>query len=199
MERNLAPLPRDPLVEATIDQFAAGYPFPLDEFQRDAIRVLLEGDSVLVAAPTGTGKTVVAEFGIWESFKRTGRVLYTTPIKALSNQKYRDLRSVYGDDVGLLTGDVSENRDARIVVMTTEVLRNMLLQTPWDLDPVDCVIFDEIHYLADPERGTTWEESIILCPEHVQLICLSATINNADEIAGVDQPGPPPNPVDYPQ
>jgi ATP-dependent RNA helicase HelY len=83
----------------------------------------------------------------------------------------------------LLTGDVSENRDARIVVMTTEVLRNMLLQTPWDLDPVDCVIFDEIHYLADPERGTTWEESIILCPEHVQLICLSATVSNAGEIA----------------
>jgi ATP-dependent RNA helicase HelY len=175
--------PRDSVVEATIDQFAAGYNFPLDGFQRDAIRVLLEGDSVLVAAPTGTGKTVVAEFGIWDSFKRTGRVLYTTPIKALSNQKYRDLRAVYGDDVGLLTGDVSENRDARIVVMTTEVLRNMLLQTPWDLDTVEAVIFDEIHYLADPERGTTWEESIILCPEHVQLICLSATVSNADEIA----------------
>lgn len=144
---------------------------------------MLAGDSVMVAAPTGTGKTVVAEFGIWEAFKRTGRVIYTTPIKALSNQKYRDLRAVYGDQVGLLTGDVSENREARVVVMTTEVLRNMLLQTPWDLDDVDTVIFDEIHYLADPERGTTWEESIILCPDHVQLICLSATINNADEIA----------------
>ncbi|MBA3450771.1 MAG: DEAD/DEAH box helicase, partial [Chloroflexia bacterium] len=109
--------------------------------------------------------------------------IYTTPIKALSNQKYRDLHAIYGTEVGLLTGDVSENRDARVVVMTTEVLRNMLLQTPWDLDDVDTVIFDEIHYLADPERGTTWEESIILCPDHVQLICLSATINNADEIA----------------
>jgi len=137
----------------------------------------------MVAAPTGTGKTVVAEFGIWDAFKRTGRVIYTTPIKALSNQKYRDLRVIYGDQVGLLTGDVSENRDARVVVMTTEVLRNMLLQTPWDLDDVDTVIFDEIHYLADPDRGTTWEESIILCPDHVQLICLSATIKNADEIA----------------
>ena len=137
----------------------------------------------MVAAPTGTGKTVVAEFGVWDAFKRTGRVIYTTPIKALSNQKYRDLRAVYGGEVGLLTGDVSENRDARVVVMTTEVLRNMLLQTPWDLDNVDTIIFDEIHYLADPERGTTWEESIILCPDHVQLICLSATINNADEIA----------------
>jgi ATP-dependent RNA helicase HelY len=167
-----------------ISQFEAHYPFALDAFQREAMHVLLDGDSVMVAAPTGTGKTVVAEFGVWEAFKRTGRVIYTTPIKALSNQKYRDLRAIYGDQVGLLTGDVSENRDARVVVMTTEVLRNMLLQTPWDLDDVDTVIFDEIHYLADPERGTTWEESIILCPDHVQLICLSATINNADEIAG---------------
>ncbi|MGI9254205.1 MAG: DEAD/DEAH box helicase, partial [Thermomicrobiales bacterium] len=177
------PLPFDPAVEADIDQFSAMYRFPLDEFQREAIRTLLHGDSVMVAAPTGTGKTIVAEFGVWETFKRAGRVLYTTPIKALSNQKYRDLRAIYGDDVGLLTGDVTENRDARVIVMTTEILRNMLLQTPWDLDSVECIIFDEIHYLADPERGTTWEESIILCPDHVQLICLSATVNNADEIA----------------
>ncbi len=130
-----------------------------------------------------THNTIVAEFAIYDAIKRTGRVLYTTPIKALSNQKYRDLRAIYGDAVGLLTGDVSENRDAQVVVMTTEVLRNMLLQTPWDLDAVECVIFDEIHYLADPERGTTWEEAIILCPEHVQLVCLSATVANADEIA----------------
>ena len=166
-----------------IDQFESQYSFQLDDFQREAIRSLLSGDSVMVAAPTGTGKTVVAEFGVWDVFRRTGRVIYTTPIKALSNQKYRDLRATYDDQVGLLTGDVSENRDARVVIMTTEVLRNMLLQTPWDLDDVDSVIFDEIHYLADPERGTTWEESIILCPDHVQLICLSATINNAEEIA----------------
>ncbi len=184
-----APLPDSTLapaidrVEAEIAQFEAFFPFALDEFQREAIRTLLHGDSVMVAAPTGTGKTVVAEFGVWDAFKRTGRVIYTTPIKALSNQKYRDLRAIYGDQVGLLTGDVSENRDARAVVMTTEVLRNMLLQTPWDLDNVETVILDEIHYLADPERGTTWEEAIILCPDHVQLICLSATINNADEIA----------------
>ena len=173
----------DPRIEAEIEQFSAIYPFPLDEFQREAIRTLLRGDSVMVAAPTGTGKTIVAEFSIFDSFKRTGRVLYTTPIKALSNQKYRDLRATYGDQVGLLTGDVSENRDARIVVMTTEILRNMLLQTPWEVDAVDCVIFDEIHFLADPERGTTWEEAIILCPEHIQLICLSATVSNAPEIA----------------
>ncbi|CAA9555440.1 MAG: FIG005666: putative helicase [uncultured Thermomicrobiales bacterium] len=171
-------------IDAAIDQFNVFYPFPLDTFQREAIRTLLHGDSVMVAAPTGSGKTVVAEFGIYDAFRRTGRVLYTAPIKALSNQKFRDLRTIYGADVGLLTGDISENRDARIIVMTTEILRNMLLQTPWELDDVECIIFDEIHYLADPDRGTTWEESIILCPDHIQLICLSATVTNASEIAG---------------
>ncbi|HYI15887.1 MAG TPA: DEAD/DEAH box helicase, partial [Thermomicrobiales bacterium] len=166
-----------------LGQFAALYPFPLDQFQIDAINIFLDGDSVIVAAPTGTGKTVLAEFGVYESFRRQGRVIYTTPIKALSNQKFRDLRALYGDQVGLLTGDVTENPRAPITVMTTEVLRNMLLQTPWEVDQVDCVIFDEVHYIADQERGTTWEEAIILCPEHIQLICLSATVSNADEIA----------------
>ncbi|MBA2452340.1 MAG: DEAD/DEAH box helicase, partial [Chloroflexia bacterium] len=110
-------------------QFSALYPFPLDDFQVDAIETFLEGDSVMVAAPTGTGKTVVAEFGVYESFRRGGKVIYTTPIKALSNQKFRDLRVIYGQEVGLLTGDVTENPGAPIIVMTTEVLRNMLLQT----------------------------------------------------------------------
>ncbi|MDQ3779019.1 MAG: DEAD/DEAH box helicase, partial [Chloroflexota bacterium] len=114
---NLVPTTADPTIEAQIDQFAALYPFALDAFQREAIRILLDGDSVMVAAPTGTGKTLVAEFAIYDAFKRTGRVLYTTPIKALSIQKYRDLRAIYGDAVGLLTGDVSENRDAQVVVM----------------------------------------------------------------------------------
>lgn len=171
-------------IRNAINQFSALYPFPLDTFQREAIGTLLRGDSVMVAAPTGSGKTVVAEFGIYDAFRRASRVIYTAPIKALSNQKFRDLRTIYGNDVGLLTGDVSENRDARIIVMTTEILRNMLLQSPWELDDVETVIFDEIHYLADPERGTTWEESIILCPDHIQLICLSATVTNATEIAG---------------
>ena len=170
-------------IEQQIAQFAAFYPFEFDPFQVEAIRTFLEGDSVMVAAPTGTGKTIVAEAGVYEGFRRRGRVFYTTPIKALSNQKFRDLRRTYGEEVGLLTGDVSERPEAQVVVMTTEVLRNMLLQTPWELDTVDVVIFDEIHYLADPERGTTWEESIILCPEHIQLVCLSATVSNADEIA----------------
>ncbi|HET8626169.1 MAG TPA: DEAD/DEAH box helicase [Thermomicrobiales bacterium] len=170
-------------IDRQIAQFAAFYPFALDPFQIEAIRTFLTGDSVMVAAPTGTGKTVIAELGVYEGIRRRGRVFYTTPIKALSNQKFRDLRQVYGDEVGLLTGDVSENAGAQVVVMTTEVLRNMLLQTPWELDTVDVIIFDEIHYLADPERGTTWEESIILCPEHIQLVCLSATVANAGEIA----------------
>jgi ATP-dependent RNA helicase HelY len=178
------PLVDNAAFDAIVNQFSVLYPFPLDDFQRNAIRALLEGESVMVAAPTGSGKTVVAEFGIFDAFRQTGRVFYTAPIKALSNQKFRDLRKIYGNDVGLLTGDVSENRDARILVMTTEILRNMLLQTPWDLDDVACVIFDEVHYLADPDRGTTWEESIILCPDHIQLICLSATVTNASEIAG---------------
>ncbi len=174
----------EPDVLARIDQFESLYPFPLDDFQRTALASFERGDSVMVAAPTGSGKTVVAEYGIYASFRTTGRVLYTAPIKALSNQKFRDLRAVYGDDIGLLTGDISENRDARVIVMTTEILRNMLLQSPWELDDVECIIFDEVHYLADPDRGTTWEESIILCPEHIQLICLSATVTNAEEIAG---------------
>ncbi len=147
---------------------------------------------IAVAAPDGlfvidgfvvTHNTVVAEFGIYEGVRRRGRVFYTTPIKALSNQKFRDLRQTYAEGVGLLTGDISENADAQIVVMTTEVLRNMLLQTPGELDAVDVIVFDEIHYLADPERGTTWEEAIILCPSRIQFICLSATVSNAGEIA----------------
>lgn len=164
-------------------EFRARYPFPLDDFQEEAIRRLATGESVMLAAPTGTGKTVVAEFGVFLAARAGLKVMYTTPIKALSNQKFRDLRAQYGDAVGLLTGDVIENREGSIIVMTTEVLRNMLLQTPSELWGVNCIIFDEIHYLADPERGTTWEESIIMCPEYIQLVCLSATVTNAPEIA----------------
>jgi len=167
----------------SIAEFEAAYPFELDGFQSEAIRHLAAGKSVLVAAPTGTGKTVVAEYGVFRAYWAGRRSIYTTPIKALSNQKYRDLRRCYGEDVGLMTGDVVENPQARILVMTTEVLRNILLQTPGDLDDVACVVFDEIHYLSDPERGTVWEEAIICCPPHVQLVCLSATVSNAGEVA----------------
>ncbi|HYJ12289.1 MAG TPA: DEAD/DEAH box helicase, partial [Thermomicrobiales bacterium] len=114
-----------------VGQFALLYPFGLDTFQLEAIATLVKGESVMVAAPTGSGKTVIAEFGIFQAARGAGRVFYTAPIKALSNQKFRDLRQTYGNEVGLLTGDVSENRDARVLVMTTEILRNMLLQSPW--------------------------------------------------------------------
>ena len=173
--------PHDP--NQLIAAFRARYPFPLDAFQEDAIRYLAGGESVMVAAPTGTGKTVVAEFGVFRAHARGWRVIYTTPIKALSNQKFRDLRAQYGDAVGLLTGDIVQNRTGSILIMTTEVLRNMLLQSPAELWGVGCIVFDEIHYLADKERGTTWEESIIMCPPDVQLACLSATVSNAPEVA----------------
>src|SRR5205085_11375208 len=144
---------------------------------------LASGHSVLVAAPTGTGKTVVGEFGIFLARQHGLRAIYTTPIKALSNQKFRDFRAVWGDaEVGLLTGDVVVNRDAPVVVVTTEVLRNMLV-TGASIDDVGTIVFDEVHYMGDAERGTAWEESILLAPRHVPLVCLSATVPNASEIA----------------
>jgi ATP-dependent RNA helicase HelY len=175
-------IPLSPEAEDIIRQFRERYSFPLDDFQEEAIRVLASGESVMVAAPTGTGKTIVAEFGIFQAYKQKKRVFYTTPVKALSNQKFKDLHDQYGDAVGLLTGDIIENPNGYIIVMTTEVLRNMLLQTLQEFTHTSCVVFDEIHYLADSERGTTWEESIILCPKTVQLVCLSATITNAAEV-----------------
>ncbi len=166
-----------------MDEFRAGLPYALDPFQLDAMRALSEGHSVLVAAPTGTGKTVVAEFGVFLARKRGLRALYTAPIKALSNQKFRDFRARFGDDqVGLLTGDVVINRDAPVVVMTTEVLRNMLVQGA-RLDDVGAIVFDEVHYMGDPERGTAWEEAILLAPRPVPLVCLSATVPNAADVA----------------
>lgn len=165
------------------DGFSARYSFPLDPFQLEAVQELFTGGSVMVAAPTGTGKTVVAEAAVFRASQRGRRALYTSPIKALSNQKFRDLRLEYGDDVGLMTGDVVENAAGTILVMTTEVVRNMLLQRPREFADVDCIIFDEVHFLSDPARGTTWEEAIICAPQHVQLVCLSATVSNAGQVA----------------
>ncbi len=166
-----------------VDAFTATLPYALDDFQVDAIQALANGHSVLVAAPTGTGKTVVGEFGIFMAHQSGLRAFYTTPIKALSNQKYRDFRARWGDEqVGLLTGDVVVNRDAPVLVMTTEVLRNMLV-TGSSIDDVGAIVFDEVHYMGDPERGTAWEESILLAPRHVPLVCLSATVPNASEVA----------------
>lgn len=212
---------------ALVEEFAAEQPYPLDAFQLEAAQHLAEGRSTLVAAPTGTGKTVVAEAGIWLAWREGKRAIYTTPVKALSNQKFRDLRERYGPDaVGLLTGDIVENPSARIVVMTTEIYRNMLLeglraahaspreeaagllsgvdarhgaprgQQPAvdvvemarrarldeELSSVGCVIFDELHFLNDPQRGPVWEEAIIHSPRHVIFVGLSATVSNASEL-----------------
>jgi superfamily II RNA helicase len=163
--------------------FSHFFPFEFDPFQLDAMSHIRAGRSVMVAAPTSSGKTLVAEYALWRAVTGGSRAIYTTPIKALSNQKRRDLEALFPGKVGLLTGDRSENPDAPIVVMTTEVLRNMLVEDADSLNWVTCVVFDEVHYLADQDRGTVWEESIITCPQHVQLVCLSATIANAEEIA----------------
>lgn len=163
------------------EAFGAALPFGLDPFQREACELVEDGRSVLVAAPTGAGKTIVAEFAIHLTLAApTGRVFYTTPMKALSNQKFRELQAVYGDDAGLLTGDTSIRGDARVVVMTTEVLRNMLYEGR-DLSDLEHVVMDEVHYLADRFRGAVWEEVIIHLPRHVRMVSLSATVSNAEE------------------
>ena len=158
------------------------YPFGLDGFQREGCLALARGHSVLVAAPTGAGKTVVGEFAVHQALRLGRKCFYTTPIKALSNQKFHDLSARYGADrVGLLTGDNSINSEAPIVVMTTEVLRNMLYADSPTLDQLGFVVMDEVHYLADRFRGPVWEEVIIHLPQGVLLAALSATVSNAEE------------------
>jgi superfamily II RNA helicase len=164
------------------------FPFELDQFQKDAIASLNAGRSVVVCAPTGSGKTLIGEYAIYRALARGKRVFYTTPLKALSNQKLRDFREKFGfDHVGLLTGDASINRDAPILVMTTEIFRNMLYGTPIgqigiSLVDVEAVVLDECHYMNDRQRGTVWEESIIYAPHEIQLVALSATVANSDEL-----------------
>jgi ATP-dependent RNA helicase HelY len=163
-------------------QFRDGLDFELDPFQLRACRALQSGSGVLVAAPTGAGKTVVGEFGVHLALARGRKAFYTTPIKALSNQKYAELAAVHGPErVGLLTGDVTLNGEAPVVVMTTEVLRNMLYAGSPTLRGLGCVVMDEVHYLADRFRGPVWEEVIIHLPDDVQLVSLSATVSNAEE------------------
>ncbi len=164
------------------------FPFELDDFQKDACNFIDDGKSVVVCAPTGAGKTVIAQHAIHRALEQGKRIFYTTPLKALSNQKYYDFGEKYGQDkVGLLTGDTSINRNAQIVVMTTEVFRNMLYGTNFgavadNMKDVRYVVLDEVHYMNDEQRGTVWEESIIYCPTNVQIIALSATVANADEL-----------------
>ena len=167
---------------ADLTEFAGGLSFQLDPFQREACEALENGQGVLVCAPTGAGKTVVGEFAVFRALAHGGKCFYTTPIKALSNQKYADLVARHGAAaVGLLTGDTSINSHAPIVVMTTEVLRNMLYADSPDLDGLTSVVMDEIHYLADKFRGAVWEEVILHTDQSVQLIGLSATVSNAEE------------------
>jgi ATP-dependent RNA helicase HelY len=165
--------------------FAAGLGFALDDFQRTACQALERGSGVLACAPTGAGKTVVGEFAVHLALRSdTGKCFYTTPIKALSNQKYHDLVRRYGPErVGLLTGDNSINGDAPVVVMTTEVLRNMLYAGSATLTGLSYVVMDEVHYLSDRFRGAVWEEVIIHLPASVALVSLSATVSNAEEFA----------------
>lgn len=164
------------------------FPFELDDFQKQACEYIDAGKSVVVCAPTGAGKTVIAQHAIHRALEDGTRIFYTTPLKALSNQKYYDFSEKYGSDkVGLLTGDTSINRNGQIVVMTTEVFRNMLYGTNFgavadNLKDVKYVVLDEVHYMNDEQRGTVWEESIIYCPTNVQIIALSATVANADEL-----------------
>lgn len=156
--------------------------FSLDPFQEQACQALAKGKGVLVAAPTGAGKTIVGEFAIHLALEKKQRVFYTTPIKALSNQKFAELVARYGESrVGLLTGDTNQNGDAEIVVMTTEVLRNMIYANSDSLIQLGFVVMDEVHYLADRFRGAVWEEVILHLPKDVKLVSLSATVSNAEE------------------
>jgi ATP-dependent RNA helicase HelY len=167
---------------STFERFAALYDFRLDDFQRAACESLAAGRGVLVAAPTGSGKTLVGEFAVHLALEQGGKCFYTTPIKALSNQKFADFTLRYGAErVGLLTGDNSINGSAPIVVMTTEVLRNMLYAGSATLGGLRFVVMDEVHYLADRARGAVWEEVIIHLPESVSVVSLSATVSNAEE------------------
>jgi ATP-dependent RNA helicase HelY len=183
-ERYAAARRRSARSEPLLAEFAEALPFELDPFQQEACQALERGSGVLVCAPTGAGKTVVGEFAVHLALVQGRKCFYTTPIKALSNQKFNDLVNVHGPEkVGLLTGDNAINGDAPVVVMTTEVLRNMLYTGSVALKDLGYVVMDEVHYLADRFRGAVWEEVIIHLPESVTLVSLSATVSNAEEFA----------------
>ncbi|MFH0912749.1 MAG: DEAD/DEAH box helicase [Candidatus Omnitrophota bacterium] len=154
-----------------------------DRFQQEAIDYINQGHSVIVSAPTGAGKTAIAEHVITTCIQNKIGVIYTAPIKALSNQKFRDFQKQYGDNIGILTGDVSLNAGAPVLIMTTEIFRNKILDEPKSLQQYSWVIFDEVHYIDNPERGTVWEESLMLLPSHMKILCLSATIPNINQLA----------------
>ncbi len=181
-ERYAAARRRAGQVGSALEEFRGLYSFELDDFQIQSCLALEEGAGVLVAAPTGAGKTIVGEFAVHLALREGRKCFYTAPIKALSNQKFHDLVERYGaDKVGLLTGDNTVNGEAPVVVMTTEVLRNMLYAGSHTLEGLSYVVMDEVHYLADRFRGAVWEEVIIHLPEHVSVVALSATVSNAEE------------------
>ena len=155
----------------------------LDRFQEEAIAAINRDTSVIVTAPTGAGKTVIAEYAVEKCIQEDRRVIYTAPIKALSNQKYRDFYAEYGEKIGIVTGDVVLNPYAQVLLMTTEIFRNTIFDDIEKLQDVSYVIFDEIHYINDIERGTVWEESLIFAPQHIKFVCLSATIPNINPFA----------------
>src|SRR5262245_43039765 len=173
---------QDISADGLLESFTARYAFPLDPFQRDAIRAIQGGQSVIVSAPTGAGKTLVAEYAIHEALARGRRLAYTTPLKALSNQKFADFGRQFGAaHVGILTGDVKVNPGAPILVMTTEILRNMFYTG--GLSGLETVVLDECHYMGDEGRGTVWEEIVVNAPRDAKLVALSATVANIQEIA----------------
>ena len=154
-----------------------------DRFQQEAIDYINQGHSVIVSAPTGSGKTAIAEHVLSTSMQNKVGVVYTAPIKALSNQKFRDFQNQFGENIGILTGDVSLNPSAPVLIMTTEIFRNKILDEPDSLKKYSWVIFDEVHYIDNPERGTVWEESLIFLPRHMHILALSATIPNINQLA----------------
>ena len=156
--------------------------FTLSAFQIQSVEAIRRGENLLVSAPTGAGKTLVAEYAIYDAIQRGKRVIYTAPIKALSNQKYRDFRDDPDVDVGLMTGDVTIHPEAQVLIMTTEILRNQIFENPGMLKDVDYVIFDEVHFMDDRERGTVWEETFIFAPKGIRFVSLSATIQNLDQL-----------------
>jgi superfamily II RNA helicase len=154
-----------------------------DRFQQEAIDYINQGYSVIVSAPTGAGKTAIAEHVLSTCIQDKVGVVYTAPIKALSNQKFRDFENQFGENIGILTGDVSLNPYAPVLIMTTEIFRNKILDEPKSLEKYSWIIFDEVHYIDNPERGTVWEESLIFLPKHMNILALSATIPNIDKLA----------------
>jgi superfamily II RNA helicase len=168
-------------VEVSVAEFERSRGFRLFPFQREAVTAIESGRSVIVSAPTGAGKTVVAEFAIERALRLGRRLIYTSPIKALSNQKFRDFQGRYGDRIGIMTGDVTIEPEAPVLIMTTEIFRNTIFEDASKVRRVEFVVMDEIHYIADTERGTVWEESLLFAPPEIRFVGLSATISNIEE------------------